>query len=302
MLRFLTIAIFCFLILSCSSIKQTGFQFNKLLVEYAKNPINIDVSNPRFSWIITCIQRNQTQLAYRILVATSTEKIRTNQPDLWDLGKINSGETIQHEYAGKKLESNHNYFWKVLVWDGNGKEHQSPVSHFETAILNASEWKAGWIGNGPESEPLPDKGFYGNRKEQAEMKDTITHKGNSLLLRNEVTISKEVKSAKAFVTGLGYYEFYINGQRVGNHVLSPAKTPFHKYILYDTFNVTKLLQKGNNAFGIHLGNGWYNPYKKMVGAIPDAVVRFQKSHGPNSCHFYRRLNPNYNYRSKLEMG
>ena len=262
MLRFLILAIFCFLILSCSSIEQTGFQFSKLLVEYAKNPINIDVSNPRFSWIITCIQRNQTQLAYRILVATSTDKIRANQPDLWDSGKINSGETIQHEYAGKNLESNRIYFWKVLVWDGNGKEHQSPVSHFETAILNASEWKATWIGNGPESEPLPDKGFYSNRKEQAEMKDTITHQGNSLLLRNEVTISKEVKSARAFVTGLGYYEFYINGQRVGDQVLSPAKTPFHKYILYDTFNVTKLLQKGNNAFGIHLGNGWYNPYKK----------------------------------------
>ncbi|MBK6282579.1 MAG: alpha-L-rhamnosidase N-terminal domain-containing protein [Draconibacterium sp.] len=74
--------------------------------------------------------------------------------------------------------------------------------------------------------------------------------------------SEKIKSARAFVTGLGFYEFYINGQRVGENVLSPAKTPYHKYILYDTYDVTSLFKKGENAMGFHLGNGWYNPYKK----------------------------------------
>ena len=73
---------------------------------------------------------------------------------------------------------------------------------------------------------------------------------------------KKVRSAKAYVTGLGLYEFYINGTRVGDHLLSPAKTPYHKYILYDTYDVTDLLEDKSNTFGIHLGNGWYNPYKK----------------------------------------
>ncbi len=251
-----------FIPVSCSLNEQSNLIFNKMLVEYAENPINLDEAHPRFSWIIYSGKRNQKQLAYRILVASSSDKLKENQSDLWDSGKIESGETIQHEYAGQDLKSAQKYFWKVIVWDGAGIEHESQISRFETAILDSAEWKADWIGNGPKSEPLPEKGFYGNRKEQAGMKDSITHNGNSLLLRNEVNLSKKIKSAKAFVTGLGYYEFFINGQRVGGHVLSLAKTPYHKYILYDTFDVTSLLTEGTNAFGIHLGNGWYNPYKK----------------------------------------
>ncbi len=247
---------------SCTSNEQSKFSFKKMLVEYAENPITIDDAHPRFSWIIFSGKRNQKQSAYRILVASSSKQLAEDQADLWDSGMIESGATIQHEYAGKDLESNQKYFWKVVILDGSGKVHESPVSGFETAILHEAEWKASWIGNGPETEPIPEKGFYGNRKEQAGMKDSITHIGNSLLLRNEVNLSKKISSAKAFVTGLGYYEFFINGQRVGDHVLSPAKTPYHKYILYDTFDVTSLLTEGKNAFGIHLGNGWYNPYKK----------------------------------------
>jgi len=247
---------------SCSLNEHSKLKFNRLMVEYAENPINIDDIHPRFSWIISTSERNQTQSAYRILVASSSDKLTENQPDLWDSGKQQSSETIQHEYAGKDLESIQKYYWKVIVWDGNGNKYESPVSKFETAILNSGEWIASWIGNGPESEPVPEKGFFGNRKEQAGMKDTITHMGNSLFLRNEVFLPKKVKSAKAFITGLGYYEFFINGKRVGENVLSPAKTPYHKYILYDTFNVTELLTEGKNSFGIHLGNGWYNPYKK----------------------------------------
>jgi alpha-L-rhamnosidase len=195
-------------------------------------------------------------------VATSPEKLNDKTANLWDSGKIFSAETIHHEYTNNNLESNSKYFWKVIVWDGEGKAYQSLVSGFETAILNAGEWKANWIGNGPVSEPLPEKGFYGNRKEQAGLKDTIVHNGKSLLLRNKVLLPKKISSAKAYVTGLGYYEFFINGQRVGDHVLSPAKTPYHKYILYNTFDVSELLKEGQNAIGIHLGNGWYNPYKK----------------------------------------
>lgn len=233
-----------------------------MLVEYAENPINIDVAQPRFSWVVSSGERNQIQKSYQVLVASSPDKLKRNQADCWDSGKIGSAETIQHEYAGKDLVSNQKYFWKVMLWDGNGKEHESPVAHFETAILNFTEWKANWIGNGPGTELLPEKGFYGSVKDQAGMQDSITHQGNSLLLRNEVVLSKKISSAKVFITGLGYYEFFINGKRVGDHVLSPAKTPYHKYILYDTFDVTEFVMEGTNAFGIHLGNGWYNPYKK----------------------------------------
>jgi len=246
----------------CSTEKVTSVTFKKLLVEYVEEPIEIDLRNPRFSWIIESSGRNRHQTAFRILMATSEKLLADNTTDLWDTGKQKSNKTIHHQYEGGKLESNQKYYWKVIIWDENEVKHESPVSSFETAIIESEEWKSEWIGNGPLKELLPHKGFYGHRKEQSQMKDTIIHMGKSLLLRNEVLLSKKIARAKAYISGLGFYEFYINGERVGDKVLAPAKTPYHKHILYDTYDVTGLLVKGENALGIHLGNGWYNPYKK----------------------------------------
>ena len=236
--------------------------FKKMLVEYAENPINIDQAHPRFSWIISSAKRNHFQTAYRILVASSLKNLSTNHADLWDSGKINSGETIQHEYEPGNLNSNTLYYWKVLFWDGENKSYESRAAKFGTAFLSANDWTAQWIGKGANSELLPPQGFYKNTKEQSGGSDSIVHDGNSLLLRHEVKLGKRINSAKAYITGLGFYEFYINGSRVGNHVLAPAKSPYNQFILYDTYDITGLLKEGSNVFGIHLGNGWYNPYKK----------------------------------------
>jgi len=248
--------------INCGTEKSTGFKFEKLLVEYAVNPNNIDVQHPRFSWVISCDQRNQQQSAYRIMVASKEELLTQNKADLWDSGKIGSRETIQHEYESNNLKSDTRYFWKVIFWDKTGNPHESPVARFETAFFNPLDWKADWIGKESGIESVPSQGFYKDRKEESGLKDSIVHDGVSLLLRREIKLPKKVRSAKAYITGLGLYEFYINGVRVGDHLLSPAKTPYHKYILYDTYDVTDLLEDQANTFGIHLGNGWYNPYKK----------------------------------------
>jgi alpha-L-rhamnosidase len=233
-----------------------------MLVEYAENPTNIDELHPRFSWIISSAKRNQSQSAYRIIVASSLQNLSENKGDLWDSGRVESAETIQHEYSRNNLKSNTAYYWKVIFWDLTGRSHESPATKFQTAFLSVNDWIAQWIGKGSKVEKLPPQGFYKNTKEQFKGVDSIIHDGNSLLLRREIDLSKKIRTAKAYVTGLGYYEFYINGTRAGDHVLAPAKTPYHQYILYDTYDVTDLLKQGINAFGIHLGNGWYNPYKK----------------------------------------
>ena len=246
---------------NCSIKSTTKLTFDKLLVEYAENPIDLDLKNPRFSWVVSADERAQKQIAFRILLASSKEQLNNNSADLWDTGKQKSNVSIHHEYNKNELQSNTKYYWKVIIWDEKQNEYESEVTVFETAILNGEEWNSAWIGNGPVSEVLPEKGFFTHRKEEAEMADTIVHLGQSLLMRNEVQLPKQIKSAKAYISGLGFYEFYINGKRVGDRVLAPAKTPYHKHILYDTYDVTSLLQQGENALGIHLGNGWYNPYK-----------------------------------------
>ena len=261
-LRWLLAIAGCFLISVPVQGKNPTFIFEKMLVEYAETPINIDVMQPRFSWIISSPERSQVQTAYQLLVATSTSLLHQNKPDVWNSGKIISNETIQHELANNKLKSNSIYYWKVIAWNGKGQRLESPIKKFETAFLNKDEWSANWIGTSLSLQPLPSQGFYKDVKEQLPGKDSIVHDGRSLLLRREISLPKTIQSARAYITGLGLYEFFINGQRVGDHVLSPAKTPYQQYVLYDTYDVTGLLKQGENAFGIHLGNGWYNPYKK----------------------------------------
>ncbi|MDN3657458.1 family 78 glycoside hydrolase catalytic domain [Ferruginibacter paludis] len=252
----------CFLLTQYTQGKNPSLTFKKMLVEYAEAPINVDVMHPRFSWLITSSERNQVQAAYQVMVATSVSLLNLNQPDTWNSGKVFSNETIQHPLGNNKLRSNSIYYWKVIAWNGNGKRVESSINKFETAFLNSGDWRASWIGNGTPLEALPAQGFYKDVREQLPGKDSIVHDGRSLLLRHEVRLTKLVQSARAYVTGLGLYEFFINGQRVGDHVLAPAKTPYQKYVLYDTYDVTALLQPGDNALGIHVGNGWYNPYKK----------------------------------------
>jgi alpha-L-rhamnosidase len=264
------IALSIFLTFSgCTIVEDSHLKFGRMLVGYAENPDNIDTAHPRFSWIITSEKRdqksgirNQGQKAFRIIVSSDLKNLNSGKADLWDSGIIESDETIHHEYLPDNLKSDCRYYWKVIVWDREGKKLESPMAEFETAFLPGYNWKARWIGNMPSDETVPSKGFYMDRSEQNPSGDTIVHDGRSLLLRYEEQITKKVLSAKAFITGVGYYEFFVNGNRVGDHILAPAKTPYHKYILYDTYDITPFIKEGPNAFGIHLGNGWYNPYKK----------------------------------------
>ncbi len=244
---------------------QNGFSagtFVRLMVEYVENPTNISEKHPRFSWIFQSSERNRQQSSFRILVANQRDLLSQNRGNCWDSGVVNSWETTQHEYRGAELQPDHTYFWKVILRDNKGQVYESPIARFETALFSQGEWKAQWIGKPSGNEILPEKGFYGSVKEQSAYGDTIVHNGRSLLLRKEIRLNKKVSSAKAFVSGVGFYEFYVNGNRVGDFVLNPAKTPYHKHILYDTYDVTKFLKQGENVVGFHLGNGWYNPYKK----------------------------------------
>ena len=247
---------------NCDLSSPPPLTFKKLLCEYTDEPIGIDTSHPRFSWVIESTERGQKQVAYQIKVASSQSGLETAEPEMWDSGKNISSQTIHHPYQGKSLKSNQTYYWKVSVWDDLGHRISSKIAKFSTALLNPKDWSAKWIGAGPVKEPRHPEGFLKSPEEQYILPDTVVHQGRSVLLRKTINCTQYIKSAKLFVTGLGYYEIFINGQKVGDHVLAPAKTPYHKQVLYDTYDITDRLKKGENGIGIHLGNGWFNPYKK----------------------------------------
>jgi alpha-L-rhamnosidase len=238
--------IFKFLILSlaCSLIVQAS-QMNiyNLRCEYKINPLGVDIENPRLSWNLKSKQRGAKQTAYQLFVASSLENLDSDKADIWNSGKIASDKSVQIYYEGKSLGSNKKYFWKVKVWDQDGKTHTSETAFWTSGLFNSSDWKAKWIGL--------DKAVADDAPDAPERMLT------SRMIRHEFEINKEIKSATAFISGLGLFEFYINGEKIGDQVLAPGLTEYNKRAFYLTFDVTKSLFLNKNAVGVILGNGRY---------------------------------------------
>src|SRR3569833_447537 len=93
---------------------------NRMTCEYLDNPSGIDVTNPRLSWIDQSNETGYLQRAYRIAVASSPAKLRQDVGDLWDTGKVDSGDTTLIAYKGIPLKSRMQCWWAVQVWDTHG--------------------------------------------------------------------------------------------------------------------------------------------------------------------------------------
>jgi alpha-L-rhamnosidase len=217
----------------------------RLRCEYATNPMGIDAARPRLSWVLESQQRNQIQTAYQVLVASSIEKLRADEGDLWDSGKVASSRSVHVLYEGKPLQSGLRAWWKVRAWDRSGVT--SPYSEpawWEMALLKPEDWRGKWIRSGT-PPPANEQEMYADRP--------------APLFRKEFVVRREVRRARVYVSGLGYYELRINGAKVGDSVLDPAWTTYSKRVLYSTYDVTDLLKPERAVIAIMLGNGWYNP-------------------------------------------
>ena len=229
------------LLVSVACSEKSSTSVTGLKCEYKVNPLGIDVQNPRFNWILESDQRGVSQLARQLLVSSSLKNLEENKGDIWDSQKIESNQTSQVNYAGQPLESDHKYFWKVLSWDQKGELHQSDPAYFTTGLLLESDWKAKWIGLDKatgEDKPLGIHSILSAR-----------------MLRHEFSLAKRVISATAFVSGLGLFELYVNGAKIGDQVMAPALSQYNARAFYLTFDVAKYLQPNKNAVGVILGNG-----------------------------------------------
>ncbi|MDD7885131.1 alpha-L-rhamnosidase [Flavivirga sp. 57AJ16] len=225
---------FCFLILvnivNCQNIKV-----DKILCENRVNPIGIDVTVPRFSWILSSRSRNVRQSAYYIQVSNNKERFESNT--LWESGKVESELSVLLNYAGPKLSSNNKYYWRVKVWDQNGKPSKwSDVGLWQMGPIDISDWAAEWI--------------------QVNSENSIEH--SSPIFRNEFKVLKKIESATANITSHGLYVAYINGHKIGDAYFTPGWTSYNKRLQYQTYDVTAMIQKGYNAIGAMLGSGWYS--------------------------------------------
>ena len=249
------------LFISCD--RNQKIQIRETRCESGINPIGIDQTYPKFSWIAEGAERGKKQTAYQIIVDSNKQNIDNNSGELWNSGKIISEKSNAVLYNGKSLESNQTYYWKVRIWDDQGNvTNYSKIASFSTSILDSEFWQGNWIGRGIAKAPLNEEGFYQERIEVDAEGDSIKYDGNSLLLRKQYQFVKPIKKAVVNVTGLGFYELSINGKRVGDKLLNPAKTNYNQIVLFDTYEVSEFLQMGENIFGIVLGNGWFDPIPK----------------------------------------
>ena len=193
--------------------------------------------NFTFSWKLKSKTNNWTQGAYQILVSTSEKNINNNIGDYWDTGEILSNEQLYIKYAGKAFATGEKYYWKVRVWEKNGKSFKwSSAESFDLPLIYPQNWKAHWITSEYKNEspmPLLRKAF--------KLKDN--HK---------------IVSARLYICGLGYYEVYLNGSKIGDRVLEPAQTNYDDYAFYTSYDIPVTEIKQENYLGIMLGNGWFN--------------------------------------------
>jgi alpha-L-rhamnosidase len=378
------------------------------------NPLGIDVTAPRLSWTLESSVRGQLQSAYQILVASTRELLQNDGGDLWNSGRVQSGQSIQVAYGGSALESGRQYFWKVRVWDREGKASSwSAIAIWSMGLLKQEDWRGKWIGqDGVDStyhltgtqwiwfpEGRPEKAaplgtryfrrvvmvpggrtvqralLHGTADDEgvfflngAPLGTSASHRtlmelnavtgvrtgrnvlavsvrnaaipnggntpnpaglvavfeiqftdGSSLLvptdalwktsdtpvegwqsvdfddedwaqaqvlgpvgmspwgkkssqanrrlaarwLRKEFVLERPIRRATVHMSGLGVSELYINGSKVGDHVLSPALSEYPKRVFYVTHDVTSILAAGHNALGVVLGNGRF--YAPRVG-------------------------------------
>ncbi|HBC88868.1 MAG TPA: alpha-L-rhamnosidase [Lentisphaeria bacterium] len=210
----------------------------KLRCEYLKNPVGVDVVKPRLGWIVGSDVRGQGQSSCQILVASSSELLSQDKGDLWDSGKMETDQSSHVEYSGKNLKSRDVCFWKVKIWDKDGKESAwSETASWEMGLLKPADWKAKWIASG--------------------IKAAVDKSSPAPYLRKKFKLKKSVKKARLYVSALGLYEMEINGRRVGTDLFTPGWTDYNLRVQYQTYDVTPLIWEGDNAIGGILGDGWF---------------------------------------------
>ena len=235
----------------------TEMQPTSLRCEYLTNPLGLGEPSPRLGWILESNRRSQTQSAYQILVADNEEDLKADRGTLWDSGKVASNRSVNVAYEGRKLESRARCYWKVRVWDADGNPSAySEPAYWETGLLQRGDWKGEWIGLG---EADPDEGHEPPSGE--ELDDPLLRGLKpSPYLRKAFELEGAVRRARLYATARGVYELYLNGRRVGDHVLAPGWTDYDARVQYQTYDATGMLESGENIIAGILGDGWYTGY------------------------------------------
>ncbi|MDR7212540.1 glycoside hydrolase family 78 protein [Flavobacterium piscis] len=252
-----------------------------------ENPLAVNSNQPRLSWQLVSKEQNVTQSAYQILLASSEEKLKKNEADIWNSGKVVSNKNLQITYSGTPLKNESKYFWKVKVW--NQKHKASSWSQTASFRIAPSTLDPIWIGAITKADShLPEGRNYHTATFNKEKKASLINASDSLsrrsiMLRKPFSVNKEIKEAVVYISGLGHYELTINGKKIGNSEFAPLWTDYDKTVNFNTYELTvEELKKGENVIGVLLGNGMYN-------TLAERYSKFYVSFGPPTLFFKMKV-------------
>lgn len=234
-----------------------------LLTQNIKNPIGLGCTAPCFSYSLHSGKRGDRQTACRILAASRAELLEEGKADLWDSGKMETGRNYAIRYEGKPLRSRQEVFWKAKVWDAWGLESDwSRPAFFEMGLLEETDWKAGWIGQGD--------AFAGDKSAALAVAGPFT-----------APLCGRVKKARLYISGLGLFRAEMNGEPLSENLYEPGESSFNRRVYYVTYDITPFLREGRNVLGVTLGNGQYvnfavDPVMKKADGTLSEKHRYQK--------------------------
>jgi alpha-L-rhamnosidase len=258
-----------------------------LRCEYLKDPLGIDVTQPRLSWELgtagtrrstlreqlaasvppAAIPRGVRQRAYRVLVASSPEVLKAERGDLWDSGKVESDQSVHVEYAGKSLGSRQGCWWKVRVWDQDAKPSPwSDTARWSMGLLTREDWTARWIGLDGGEEAA------GSLKSASwiwfpEGDPSISAPAEARFFRRVVTIpaGRRVAKAKVMMTADDGFTLYLNGEQVSQSQGHPNPVEIE---------ITAQLHPGLNTLAVAAYNK-PGPPQNPAGLIGELRVEFE---------------------------
>ena len=375
-------------------------------------PRGVEDQGVRLSWRLVSPERGLKQVRYEIQAASSRALLEAGQPDMWHAGEVLTDQTFDAKYLGRPLRSRETVYWRVIVRDSKNRRTTSDISTWEMGLLEAEDWRAGWIaaetelaradrlaglrwmrgdrprdgsaryfrlaftlperasvnlfsianftyvmhldgreverpfhtpiafGTDPISETTHElpagrhviairveepQGFnspklheiatavmirarlasgrtvritsegmrtalnapsgwtapgFNDRNwavaELSENQPQAWPECGAFLLRKSFRLRGPVAHARLYASALGAYEAHINGRRVADALLTPETTDFRERALYQTYDVTGMLNAGDNAIGAMIADGWYGSYHAPAGrfAFGDPPLRF----------------------------
>ncbi|RCS26746.1 rhamnosidase [Polaribacter sp. WD7] len=246
-LKYFGCALFACVFLSFTACKEqaTIAEAQKLTIsEGFENPLGFYDKTPSFSWKLPVLEGVLSQSAYQIVVASSPDLLPDNA-DLWNSEKQQTAQSTWVKYAGRTLQSRQKVYWQVKYWNQDNEASKwSEISHFELGLLTNNDWKAKWIGLDTKKEKL-----LGSQ-------ENIIHRPQ--YLRKGFELSNDVASARLYITAKGVFDVSINGEDVSDDVMPPGYTPYKVRIETITYDVTDLIESGQNTIGIEVAAGWHS--------------------------------------------